>query len=84
MNLEFFNSQKTDGVPTATLFKVYCYRMKSGVKEKQIWYECEDNATGQGIAWSPNKITCIQKSQKLGYIVENLDRPVLKFYKAKV
>ena len=31
---------------TAVLYKVYCYRGS----DKQIWFEVEDRATGQGVA----------------------------------
>ncbi len=64
---------------TAVLFKVYCYR---GI-EKQIWFEVEDMSTGQGIAWSPSRKTAVKKAVKLGYVVEDESRPVLKFYRAK-
>jgi hypothetical protein len=64
---------------TALLFKVYCYR---GI-DKQIWFEVEDCATGQGVAWSPSRATAVKKALKLGYILEDEDRPVLKFYRAK-
>ena len=63
----------------ALLFKVYCYR--GG--ERQIWFEVEDQATGQGIAWSPSLTTVMQKAEKLGYTMEDGVRPVLKFYRAQ-
>jgi len=64
---------------TAVLFKVYCYRGT----EKQIWFEVEDVATGQGVAWSPSRSTAVNKAVKLGYRFEDAARPVLKFYRAK-
>ena len=64
---------------TAVLFKVYCYRGT----DKQIWFEVEDMATGQGVAWSPSRTTVVGKARKLGYSVEDETRPVLKFYRAK-
>ena len=64
---------------TAVLYKVYCYRGT----EKQIWVEVEDLSTGQGVAWSPSRSTVVSKAQKLGYFVEDEQRPVLKFYRAK-
>lgn len=63
----------------AMLFKVYCYRGT----EKQVWFEVEDCATGQGVSWSPSRATAVKKALKLGYILEHEDRPVLKFYRAK-
>ena len=64
---------------TALLFKVYCYRGA----EKQIWFEVEDRSTGQGVAWSPSRLTAVKKAQKLGYTLEDECKPVLKFYRAK-
>ncbi len=64
---------------TALLFKVYCYRGA----EKQIWFEVEDTSTGQGVAWSPSRLTALKKARKLGYVLEDERRPVLKFYRAK-
>jgi hypothetical protein len=63
----------------AVLFKVYCYRGA----DKQIWFEVEDYSTGQGVAWSPSRSTVVSKARKLGYVLEDEDRPVLKFYRAK-
>ncbi len=64
---------------TALLFKVYCYRGA----DKQIWFEVEDRSTGQGVAWSPSRLTVIKKAVKLGYTLEDENRPLLKFYRAK-
>ena len=64
---------------TALLFKVYCYRGT----DKQIWFEVEDMATGQGVAWSPSRSTAIKKARKLGYSLEDDRQPVLKFYRAR-
>jgi hypothetical protein len=64
---------------TAVLFKVYCYRGT----EKQVWFEVECSSTGQGVAWSPSRSTAINKALKLGYRLEDEERPVLKFYRAK-
>ena len=47
----------------AVLYKVYCYRGS----DKQIWFEIEDMATGQGVAWSPSRSTVVKKANKLGY-----------------
>ena len=63
----------------AVLFKVYCYRGT----DKQIWFEVEDYSTGQGVAWSPSRTTVVTKARKLGYVLEDENRPVLKFYRAK-
>lgn len=63
---------------TARLYKVYCYRGK----QKQVWFEAEDVSTGQGIAWSPNKATCLEKIARLSYELEN-ETPILKFYRAR-
>jgi hypothetical protein len=63
----------------AVLFKVYCYRGT----DKQIWFEVEDSSTGQGVAWSPSRATVVSKARKLGYVLEDEHRPVLKFYRAK-
>jgi hypothetical protein len=64
---------------TATLFKVYCYRGK----DKQIWYEVECDTTGQGVAWSPARATVIKKAEKLGYVLTNKDKHVVKFYRTR-
>ena len=64
---------------TAVLYKVYCYRGT----DKQIWFEVEDRATGQGVAWSPSKTTVVNKARKLGYELTDQRRPVLKFYRAQ-
>ena len=64
---------------TAVLYKVYCYRDH----ERQIWFEVEDLSTGQGIAWSPSKKSVGGKARKLGSTVNDEERPVLKFYRAK-
>ena len=64
---------------TAILFKVYCYRGT----DKQVWFEVEDMATGQGVAWSPSRTTAVKKALKLGYDLEDDESPVLKFYRAK-
>ncbi len=61
------------------LYKVYCYRGS----DKQIWFEVEDMASGQGVAWSPSRQTVIQKATKLGYNLVDDSKPVLKFYRAK-
>ncbi|HKQ62044.1 MAG TPA: hypothetical protein VJS92_12200 [Candidatus Polarisedimenticolaceae bacterium] len=66
------------GPMTAVLFKVYCFRGH----EKQVWFEVEDTATGQGVAWSPSRHTVVKKARKLGYVLEDEDRPVIKFYRA--
>ena len=63
----------------AVLYKVYCYRGT----DKQIWFEVEDEATGQGVAWSPSRRTVLTKAQKLGYILTDAANPVIKFYRAK-
>ena len=52
----------------ALLYKVYCYRGS----DKQIWFEVEDRSTGQGVAWSPSKLTVVNKARKLGAIVNQL------------
>ena len=63
----------------AVLFKVYCYRGS----DKQIWFEVEDRATGQGVAWSPSKSTVVKKAEKLGYLMDDVSQPVIKFYRAQ-
>lgn len=65
--------------PLAQFYKVYCYRGK----EKQIWYEAEDIATGQGIAWSPSATKCAEKVDKLGYDLTEFGNMVIKLYRAK-
>ena len=64
---------------TAVLYKVYCYRGT----DKQVWFEVEDMATGQGVAWSPSRTTVVRKAEKLGYRLQEQSRPVLKFYRAQ-
>ncbi len=64
---------------TAVLYKVYCYRGN----DKQIWFEVEDRATGQGVAWSPSRNTVVRKARKLGYDFPEQNGPVIKFYRAK-
>ena len=64
---------------TAVLYKVYCYRGT----DKQIWFEVEDAATGQGVAWSPVRNTAVEKARKLGYQLKDVGRPILKFYRAQ-
>jgi hypothetical protein len=64
---------------TAVLYKVYCYRGA----DKQVWFEVEDLATGQGVAWSPSRTTVVKKAKKLGYVMEDDHRPVIKFYRAQ-
>jgi len=64
---------------TAVLYKVYCYRGT----DKQIWFEVEDLATGQGVAWSPSLATVVKKAKKLGYVMDEERRPVIKFYRAQ-
>jgi hypothetical protein len=61
------------------LYKVYCYRGT----DKQVWFEVEDLASGQGIAWSPSRTTAIEKATGLGYVLLDEHNPVLKFYRAK-
>ena len=61
------------------LYKVYCYRGS----DKQVWFEVEDFASGQGVAWSPSRSTAIQKALRLGYSMMDEENPVLKFYRAK-
>ena len=61
------------------LYKVYCYRGT----DKQVWFEVEDLASGQGIAWSPSRTTAIEKATGLGYVLLDETNPVLKFYRAK-
>ena len=63
----------------AVLYKVYCYRGA----DKQVWFEVEDRATGQGVAWSPSRNTVLSKAEKLGYQLQDANRPVIKFYRAK-
>ncbi len=63
----------------ALLYKVYCYRGT----DKLVWYEVEDRSTGEGIAWSPCRSTVVKKAEKLGYLLPDQDRPVIKFYRAK-
>jgi hypothetical protein len=63
----------------AVLYKVYCYRGT----DRQVWFEVEDLTTGQGVAWSPSRNTVIKKAQKLGYILQDGGRAVLKFYRAQ-
>jgi hypothetical protein len=64
---------------TAVLYKVYCFRGT----DKQIWFEVEDLATGQGVAWSPSKTTVVSKAEKLGYDLQDRGRHVVKFYRAQ-
>ena len=64
---------------TAVLYKVYCYRGT----DKQIWFEVEDRATGQGVAWSPSKSTVVKKAEKLGYLMDDISQPVIKFSRAQ-
>lgn len=61
------------------LYKVYCYRGT----DKQVWFEVEDIASGQGVAWSPSRSTVIRKAMRLGYSLMDEEKPVLKFYRAK-
>jgi len=68
-----------NGRMNAVLYKVYCYRGT----DKQIWFEIEDMATGQGVAWSPSRSTVVKKASKLGYRLEDEGRPVIKFYRAQ-
>ena len=63
----------------AVLYKVYCYRGT----DKQIWFEVEDRATGQGVAWSPSNTTVVKKAEKLGYLIDDTSHPVIKFYRAQ-
>jgi hypothetical protein len=63
----------------AVLYKVYCFRGT----EKQIWFEVEDRSTGQGVAWSPSKLTVVNKARKLGYRLDDNGRAVIKFYRAQ-
>ena len=63
----------------AVLYKVYCYRGS----EKQVWFEVEDTSTGQGVAWSPSRLTVVNKARKLGYDLEDDGRAVIKFYRAQ-
>ena len=63
----------------AVLYKVYCYRGS----DKQIWFEIEDLATGQGVAWSPSRSAVVRKASKLGYRLRDEERPVIKFYRAQ-
>ena len=63
----------------AVLYKVYCYRGS----DKQVWFEVEDMATGQGVAWSPSLTTVVSKAKKLGYNMTDDRRPVIKFYRAQ-
>ena len=63
----------------ALLYKVYCYRGS----DKQIWFEVEDTSTGQGVAWSPSRRTVVKKAKKLGYVLEDNERAVIKFYRAQ-
>ena len=63
----------------AVLYKVYCYRGS----EKQVWFEVEDTSTGQGVAWSPSRLTVVNKARKLGYYLEDNGRAVIKFYRAQ-
>ena len=63
----------------AVLYKVYCYRGT----DRQVWFEVEDLSTGQGVAWSPSRNTVIKKAHKLGYILQDEGRAVLKFYRAQ-
>jgi hypothetical protein len=64
---------------TAVLYKVYCFRGH----DKQIWFEVEDRATGQGVAWSPSRSTVVKKARRLGYALDDEHRPVIKFYRAQ-
>ena len=64
---------------TAVLYKVYCYRGN----DKQGWFEVEDMTTGQGVAWSPSRVTVVKKAEKLGYCLQEQSQPVLKFYRAE-
>ena len=61
------------------LYKVYCYRGS----DKLIWYEVEDRTTGEGVAWSPDRMTVVTKAEKLGYRLNSPKDPVIKFYRAK-
>lgn len=63
----------------AVLYKVYCFRGT----DKQIWFEVEDTSTGQGVAWSPSRLTVVNKARKLGYAIEDEGRAVIKFYRAQ-
>ena len=71
--------QETLGTMKGLLYKVYCYRGS----DKLIWYEVEDRTTGEGVAWSPDRITVVTKAEKLGYLLNSPDDPVIKFYRAK-
>ena len=64
---------------TALLYKVYCYRGT----DKQIWFEVEDCATGQGVAWSPSLATVVKKAKGLGYSMDDDSKPIIKFYRAQ-
>ena len=61
------------------LYKVYCYRGS----DKLIWYEVEDRTTGEGVAWSPDRSTAVNKAEKLGYLLPSPEDPIIKFYRAK-
>jgi len=63
----------------AVLYKVYCFRGT----DKQIWFEVEDSSTGQGVAWSPSRVTVVSKARRLGYDLEDEGRAVIKFYRAQ-
>ena len=63
----------------AVLYKVYCYRGT----DRQIWFEVEDAETGQGVAWSPSRNTVLNKAVKLGYRLQDKERPVIKLYRAR-
>ena len=72
-------STSLEFIVTAVLYKVYCYRGT----DKQIWFEVEDRATGQGVAWSPSLATVVKKAKKLGYAMHDECKPVIKFYRAQ-
>lgn len=68
----------------ARLFKVYCYRtLKTGVRERQIWFEAEDCYTGQGVSWSPDREIAIAQATAIGYSIVGDKRLVVKLYLTK-
>ena len=73
------NRKETLRLMKGLLYKVYCYRGS----DKLIWYEVEDRTTGEGVAWSPDRVTVVTKAEKLGYLLNSPEDPVIKFYRAK-
>ena len=65
------------------LYRVYCYKLNNGKKEKKVWYECEDMKTEEGISWSFDKKICIDKAITKGFKTMNAEQPIIRYYRVK-